>query len=80
MIHGIFKEDFAQTFLARYDTPPKIFIKLFMSNSGGRKRVVDELQYVALSIVWSRFLKRNAEDEHELIVQNAFLVNVANSA
>ena len=45
MIHQIFKEDLAQTYLARYGTPPKKSTKLFMSNNGGRKRVVDELQY-----------------------------------
>ena len=45
MIHRIFKENLAQTYLARYGTPPKKSTKLFMSNNGGRKRVVDELQY-----------------------------------
>ena len=45
MIYRIFKEDLAQTYLARYNTPPKKSTKFFMSNNGGRKRVVDELQY-----------------------------------
>ena len=45
MIHRILKENLVQTYSARYGTPPKKSVELLMSNNGGRKRVVDVLQY-----------------------------------
>ena len=79
MIHRIFKEDLVYTRLARYGTPPKKSIKLLMSNNGGRKRVVDELQYDGIEHYLVETPEKNVAHAQEIIVQKAFLVNTANA-